>query len=88
MGAIGYMVKPVKREELADVLSKLEIKLSQRMRRVLIVEDDAVQREAVSKLISSHDVETMTAGTAAECLARLKEQTFDCMVLDLSLPDA
>ena len=88
LGAIGYMVKPVKREELADVLGKLEVKLSQRVRRVLIVEDDAVQREAVSKLISSHDVETMTAGTAAECLARLREQTFDCMVLDLSLPDA
>jgi CheY-like chemotaxis protein len=33
-------------------------------------------------------VETVTAGTAAECLERLKEQTFDCMVLDLSLPDA
>ncbi len=42
----------------------------------------------VSTLISSHDVETVGAGTAAECLALLKEQTFDCMVLDLSLPDA
>jgi CheY-like chemotaxis protein len=30
----------------------------------------------------------VSAGTAAECLRLLKEQTFDCMVLDLSLPDA
>jgi signal transduction histidine kinase/DNA-binding response OmpR family regulator/CHASE3 domain sensor protein len=88
LGAVGYMLKPVKREELTDVLKKLEAKLSQRMRRVLIVEDDDVQREAVGRLLTSHDVETVAAGTAAECLDLLKQQTFDCMVLDLTLPDA
>jgi signal transduction histidine kinase/DNA-binding response OmpR family regulator/CHASE3 domain sensor protein len=88
LGAIGYMLKPVKREELVAVLKKLETKLSQRMHRVLIVEDDDVQRDAVGKLLTSHDVETVAAGTAAECLELLKQQTFDCMVLDLSLPDA
>ncbi|WP_312858590.1 response regulator [Rhizobium sp. G21] len=30
----------------------------------------------------------MGAGTAAECLSLLENKTFDCMVLDLSLPDA
>tara|TARA_R110000796_G_scaffold88164_1_gene189707 strand:- start:21753 stop:25217 length:3465 start_codon:yes stop_codon:yes gene_type:complete len=88
LGAIGYALKPVKREQLVGVLKSLEAKISQNLRRVLIVEDNEVQREAVSTLISSHDVETVGAGTAAECLALLKEQTFDCMVLDLSLPDA
>jgi CheY-like chemotaxis protein/CHASE3 domain sensor protein len=88
LGAVGYMVKPVQREQLVEVLQKLEARLSQRMHRVLIVEDNEAQREAVAKLLTSHDVETVTAGTAAECLQRLKEQTFDCMVLDLSLPDA
>jgi CheY-like chemotaxis protein len=88
LGAIGHLHKPVKREELYEVLRKLESKLAQRMHRILIVEDDAVQREAVRRLLGSHEVETVTAATAAECLALLKEQTFDCMVLDLSLPDA
>lgn len=88
LGAVGYELKPVKREQLVEVLEKLEARLSQRMHRVLIVEDDLVQREAVAKLLSSHDVQTVTAGTAAECLKLLKEETFDCMVLDLSLPDA
>ena len=88
LGAVGYMLKPVKREDLTDVLKKLETKLSQRMRRVLVVEDDDVQRDAVARLLTSHDVETVGAGTAAECLELLKQQTFDCMVLDLSLPDA
>ena len=88
LGAVGYMLKPVQREQLVEVLKTLEARLSQGVRRVLIVEDNDVQREAVAKLLTSHDVETISAGTAAETLALLKEQTFDCMVLDLSLPDA
>jgi signal transduction histidine kinase/DNA-binding response OmpR family regulator/CHASE3 domain sensor protein len=88
LGAIGYALKPVKHEDLTEVLKNLETKLAQRTRRVLIVEDDAVQRDALRRLLGSHEVETVTAATAAECLLLLKNQTFDCMVLDLSLPDA
>lgn len=88
LGAIGYLVKPVKREELAEVLRTLEGKFTRTVRRVLIVEDDRVQRDAISKLLASKDVETVGVGTAAECLERLASETFDCMVLDLTLPDA
>ncbi|KQY19156.1 response regulator [Rhizobium sp. Root482] len=88
LGAIGYAIKPVNREQLVAVLQKLEARLSQRVHRILIVEDDPVQREAVAKLLGSQDVEAVTASTAAECLDLLKNETFDCMVLDLTLPDA
>ena len=88
LGAMGYLVKPVKREDLAHALDALEAQLTRTMRRVLIVEDDAVQRDAVRKLLAGPEVETVGAGTAAECLELLKAQTFDCMVLDLTLPDA
>lgn len=88
LGAVGYALKPVQRDHLVSVIESLGAKAEQTLRRVLIVEDNTVQREALSKLLSSHDVETIGAGTAAECIALLAEQTFDCMVLDLSLPDA
>ncbi len=88
LGAVGYEIKPVKREQLVEVLKKFEARLTKRANRILIVEDDPVQREAVSKLLAADDVETVTAGTAAECFKLLGEQTFDCMVLDLTLPDA
>lgn len=88
LGAIGYVVKPVDREQIVDVLQKLEAKLSQHVHRVLIVEDDPVQRHAVEMLLASLDVETKSAGTAGECLEFLQQETFDCMVLDLTLPDA
>ncbi|WP_426266382.1 response regulator [Sphingomonas sp. LHG3443-2] len=88
LGAMGYLVKPVKREELAHALEALEAQLTRTMRRVLIVEDDERQREAVAKLLAGPEIETVGVGTAAECLRLLREETFDCMVLDLSLPDA
>jgi CheY-like chemotaxis protein len=87
LGAVGYLVKPVKRDELAQVLAGLQAQLDKHVRRVLIVEDDPVQRDAVSRLLLSSDVETVGVGSAAECLEKLAQQTFDCMVLDLSLPD-
>jgi signal transduction histidine kinase/CheY-like chemotaxis protein/CHASE3 domain sensor protein len=88
LGAIGYLVKPVKREDLAGMLETLATKLSRKVRRILIVEDDPVQLDAVTRLLASGDVETLGVRTAAECLERLREETFDCMVLDLTLPDA
>jgi signal transduction histidine kinase/CheY-like chemotaxis protein/CHASE3 domain sensor protein len=88
LGAVGYMLKPVKREELVEALKNLETRFAQRTRRVLVVEDDPVQLASLQKLLRSKDVETVGAANAASCLEFLKNQTFDCMVLDLSLPDA
>ncbi len=88
LGAVGALVKPIQREALAEVLRNLEARRSGATRRVLIVEDDHVQRDAVKRLLSSSEVETVGVGTAAECLEQLASQTFDCVVLDLSLPDA
>lgn len=88
LGAVGYMMKPVKREELVETFNKLEMKLSQRMRKVLIIEDDPVQQDSLRKLLATTGVETVGAGTMKEALKKLKKSTFDCMILDLSLPDA
>ncbi|HEY0985028.1 response regulator, partial [Schlesneria sp.] len=88
LGAVGFMLKPVKREDLTSALRQLEERLAQRLRRILVVEDDAVQLESLRKLLGTQDVETVGARSAAECLEQLKESTFDCMVLDLTLPDA
>jgi len=87
LGAVGYMLKPVKREQLAETFRKLESRLDQKMRRVLVVEDDPVQMEAMRHLLGSRDVDARCVSSVAECLTSLESTTFDCMVLDLSLPD-
>lgn len=44
MGAIGYATKPTTRDELKEVFQRLEAKLAQKVKRILLVEDDALQR--------------------------------------------
>ncbi|HWB77398.1 MAG TPA: response regulator [Nannocystaceae bacterium] len=87
MGAAGYAIKPVEREQLLAALRVLETKSTQRLRRVLVVEDDDVQRDATSRLLAADDVETVAVPTAKAALEHLRSSTFDCMVLDLTLPD-
>jgi CheY-like chemotaxis protein/signal transduction histidine kinase len=86
MGAAGYAVKPVKREQLIEALKRLEQKLTSKLRRVLVVEDDATLRESTCLLLAGDSVETVAVGSADEALEQLRAATFDCMVLDLSLP--
>ncbi len=86
-GAVGYAMKPVHREQLVEAFKKLEAKLAQGMRHVLVVEDDERQRESIRQLLGSEDVQIVGVGTAGEALAQLKTATFDCVVLDLKLPD-
>ena len=86
-GAIGYALKPVKREELVEALERLEAKFTQVLRRVLVVEDDENQRESMRALLGSGDVQIVGAETAERALQLLRSTTFDCMVMDLSLPD-
>jgi CheY-like chemotaxis protein/signal transduction histidine kinase/CHASE3 domain sensor protein len=87
MGAIGYARKPATREELREVFTRLEAKLSQKVKRVLVVEDDRLQRESIARLIGDDDIEIVTAETGEQALEHLHTDIFDCMIIDLKLPD-
>ncbi len=87
MGAVGYVLKPAKRDELKAAMAKIESKCSQTMKRVLIVEDDKLQRESMVKLIAEPNVEISAVSLASEALVALKNTVYDCMVMDLNLPD-
>jgi CheY-like chemotaxis protein len=87
MGAVGFLKKPPEPEALRGVLDELERRITQKIRQLLIVEDDPHQRLSVKKLIGNGDVHTVAVGTASEALEQLKQNTYDCMIVDLSLPD-
>ena len=87
LGAIGYATKPRTRDQLKEVFRKLESKFTQQMKRILLVEDDERQRESVVHLISDDDVEITAVALGEQALELLKTQIFDCMIIDLKLPD-
>ena len=57
------------------------------VRELLIVEDNDLERANITVAIGNGDVRVTAVGTAALALEKLHEQQFDCMVLDLNLPD-
>lgn len=87
MGAIGYMLKPVKREELTNAFSTLSTLMGKKQKTVLVVEDDQVQREHIGRLVADPNVTIESVETAGEALKHLAKKTYDCMIMDLSLPD-
>jgi signal transduction histidine kinase/DNA-binding response OmpR family regulator/CHASE3 domain sensor protein len=87
LGAIGYARKPATREQLQEVFSRLEEKLSQKVKRVLLVEDDPRQQASVKALIGDGDVEIVAVAEGKGALEALSRDVFDCMVIDLRLPD-
>ncbi|MFZ0499200.1 MAG: response regulator [Steroidobacteraceae bacterium] len=86
-GAVGYAIKPIARERLVEAFQSLEARLAQESRRVLVVEDDDRQRASIEHLLAADKVAITAVPSAAAALEALRTTTFDCMVLDLSLPD-
>ncbi len=87
LGAIGHLQAAADPEVAAAALEALKSFVERKGRTLLIVEDDNVHRQTLVELLGSEDVRTVAAGTAADALAALAERRFDCMVLDLGLPD-
>jgi DNA-binding NtrC family response regulator len=54
---------------------------------ILVVDDEAEIREGLELLLSSEGYRVSTAETGEAGLARLEEQPFDVLLLDVSLPD-
>jgi len=86
-GAFTHMQKPVTHEDLNKTFDDIRAFAERRVRKLLVVEDDDVQRMSVVELIGNGDVNTTAVASAREALNILKDERFDCMVLDLKLPD-
>jgi CheY-like chemotaxis protein len=86
-GAFMHLQKPVSRDQLAQAFDQIAEFAERNVRKLLVVEDDDVQRMSVVELIGGGDVETTAVATATDALEALQNEQFDCMVLDLRLPD-
>jgi CheY-like chemotaxis protein/anti-sigma regulatory factor (Ser/Thr protein kinase) len=88
LGAIGYTLKPAAREKLEQAVKSLEQRSGKDSRSILIVEDDEALRASIAVLLQADDVRIELAATGAQALEKLNSGDFDCIVMDLALPDA
>ncbi len=87
LGAVSYFQKPMTKEVLEDALNQTIEFINRPLKNLLIIEDDVVQRESLVALVGNGDVHSTAVGTAADAFAEMKKTKFDCIVLDLGLPD-
>jgi signal transduction histidine kinase/DNA-binding response OmpR family regulator/HAMP domain-containing protein len=87
LGAIDFMTKPATKESLSQALTTLHEFVDRPIKRLLVVEDDEAQQRSIAELIGDGDVVTTAVTTGEDALLALQRESFDCMVLDLGLPD-
>src|SRR6185503_14806094 len=86
-GAFSYLNKPTTTEGLNAALNRISEYVKPRRKRLLIAEDNEAERFGVTELLAHPDIEIDVASGGQEALAKLRAERFDCMVLDLRLPD-
>ncbi len=86
-GAFAFLTKPVSADQMGNALERIKDYASATTKRLLVVEDNAAEQLSISALLSHDDIEIETVSRGDEALAALRNHDFDCVVLDLRLPD-
>lgn len=100
VGAFDFMSKPIvpalvqRRTEIALKLCESRTQQALRMdagpsdvRKVLVVEDGEINRMIIAEVLKQKDYQVQMASTAKEALDLIKETSFECVLLDIHLPD-
>ena len=86
-GAFAFLTKPADRSSLEAAFSRIKHYAAPRRKRLLVVEDDPSEQFSIRELLGSEDIDVQIASTGSQALEVVRDQSFDCMVLDLRLPD-
>lgn len=87
MGAIGYLTKPVEKEQIDSVFDKIEKIISKPIKKLLIVEDEEMMRKSIINLMKGENILITDVGSGKDAFEKVSNEEFDCMILDLGLED-
>ncbi|GHN00804.1 hypothetical protein WSM22_22930 [Cytophagales bacterium WSM2-2] len=87
LGAFDYIRKPVSISDLQKAFDNINQFTSKKLKKLLIVEDNEMQNIAIRELIGNGDVRCFSAYKGAEAYETLERESFDCIIVDLGLPD-
>jgi adenylate cyclase len=85
LGAAGYLTKPIDRERLHRLVGRF--RASTPPTRVLLVEDDEIQRDRIRGWLEGQQWMVQEAANGREALAHLQEDKPDVILLDLMMPE-
>jgi HAMP domain-containing protein/CheY-like chemotaxis protein/signal transduction histidine kinase len=86
-GAFSFVTKPTTTEGLESALGRIKEYSSSRRKQLLVVEDDPGERLSIRELLGDDDIDVSIVTSGAEALVAISERPYDCVVLDLRLPD-
>ncbi len=87
IGAIGFLRKPISKEDLDESFKLFDRFISNTPKRLLLIEDDKIASNAIVKLLGNGDITISKASSGKEAFNLLNSEQFDCIVLDMGLPD-
>jgi CheY-like chemotaxis protein/signal transduction histidine kinase len=86
-GAFAFLTKPTTTDGLEAALSRIREYATPRRKQLLVIEDNPAEQLSITELLGHDDIDIAVAETGEQALALLRAQAFDCVVLDLRLPD-
>jgi len=86
-GAFAFVTKPSSPADLDVALSRIKEYATPRRKKLLIVEDNPAEQMSIRELLGHDDIDVSVVSTGAEALDVVTKEAFDCVVLDLRLPD-
>lgn len=87
LGAFDYIRKPVDKKDLENAFDKIEDFVNKKLKKLLIVEDNEQHNTAIRELIGNGDVKSFSAYSGQQAYEMMLKDDFDCIIVDLGLPD-
>jgi len=86
-GAFAFVTKPTTPEGLETALTRIQAYAAPRRKRLLVVEDNPAEQLSIKELLGYDDIDVTVVSSGEEAIQAVNRQSFDCVVLDLRLPD-
>jgi CheY-like chemotaxis protein/signal transduction histidine kinase/HAMP domain-containing protein len=86
-GAFAFVTKPTTPQGLESALARIKEYSAPRRKRLLVVEDNPAEQLSIKELLGYDDIDVTVVATGSDAIETVNKQTFDCVVLDLRLPD-
>ncbi len=89
LGAAGYFVKPVNREDLLETLSTIPMHRTETNRhpKVLMIDDDSTALDLIQVILDAEGYEIMKSLNGKEGIRLARQEQPDLIILDLMMPE-